>query len=192
MAKFDESVVAHLLLWEVSYVAKKGESAESMYRNASRDGFHIVKGDKGGATMCGVTLSTYQDYCRRNGLPKPDAEALKRLPYSQWRDIAKRTFWDRVKGDSIRNQSIALVVMDWVWTSGVGGIKGVQRAVGATPDGIIGNQTLAMLNSGDAVKVFQKLCATRESFYVSVAKKPGQARFLNGWLNRARSIQFRV
>ncbi len=191
VAQFDERIVAHILLWEVSYTAKPGEPGESMYRNASRKGYHVVPGDAGGPTMCGVTIGTYTQFRKRQGKPAPTVAELRRLPYAEWIEIMRSMFWTRIKGDGIRSQSVALMLMDWTWTSGVSAIKRVQRMLGTAADGIVGSKTLSLLNSGDPAAMFRRIAEERERFYREVAAKPGQRKFLQGWLNRTRSIVFR-
>ena len=36
--------------------------------------------DRGGATNKGVTIATYEAYCRQKGLPRPTVEQLKNIP----------------------------------------------------------------------------------------------------------------
>lgn len=45
------------------------------------------------------------------------------LSYNDWKSILKMLYWDRWNADEIRSQSIAEIVCDFVWASGVHGIK---------------------------------------------------------------------
>ena len=105
-------------------------------------GFANVKGDKGGATMQGVTLATFRQVY---GLGK-SVEDLKKMTPEQWHYIFKRFYWDRWKADDINSQSIANLLVDWVWGSGSYGIKIPQAALRVTIDGIVGPKTLAAIN----------------------------------------------
>ena len=51
--------------------------------------------DRGGATNKGVTLATYEAYCKRKGYPRPTVERLKNIPDAHWREIVKTMFWDK-------------------------------------------------------------------------------------------------
>ena len=95
------------------------------------------KDDLGGATMMGVTIGTYTNYCRRKGKGKPSNEDLRNITKEEWEDIFKTLYWDRWKADEIENQSIANILVDWVWASGVHGIKRPQRMLGANIYAII-------------------------------------------------------
>lgn len=141
--------------------------------------------------MCGVTLATYTDYCRRKGLPTPNAETLKRLPYAQWREIIKGMFWDRWHADGIRSQSVAEALVDWLWHSGAPGITRPQKLLGVKADGIVGPKTIAAVNAADPRKLFEAICADRRTFFYGiVARKPSQGVFLQGWLNRVNGLKF--
>lgn len=77
-----------------------------------------------------------------------------------------------------------LYAFDISYNMGVGRAKTfIQKAIGVTADGIIGKQTEAKMGT---LKV-ETLHKMRVDFYHSIAKG-SQAKFLNGWLNRARDI----
>jgi lysozyme family protein len=42
---------------------KKGETLEDAFSRAKKTGFANDPNDRGGATMVGVTISTYRQYC---------------------------------------------------------------------------------------------------------------------------------
>lgn len=184
-------IIPHLLLWEVGYKVKPGQSPEEAYAAAARKGYHNIPGDKGGPTMCGVTLATYSGWCRSHGLPCPTAQTLARMPYAQWVEIARGQFWERYRADAIANQSVAEMFVDWAWTSGAGGVKAAQRALGLTADGVVGPKTVARLNAPESEGTWRTLRDARLRFYAACAAKPGQAKFGKGWRNRVTSMTFR-
>ena len=100
-------------------------------------GFVNDPDDLGGATNMGVTISTYEAYCKKKGYPKPTIERLKNLSKEEWTEIMKTMYWDRWKADEIKSQSVANILVDWVWASGIHGIKIPQELVGVIPDGIV-------------------------------------------------------
>ena len=60
------------------------------------------------------------------GLPAPSVRELVNISFEEWRDILKSLFWDRWKADQIKNQSLALLLVDWVWGSGLYGVTKAQ------------------------------------------------------------------
>ena len=142
--------------------------------------------DKGGPTKAGVTLKVYQYYYGKD----KTAQDLKNMTDEEWSRIMK-VYWDECKGDEIRNQSIADIVVDWNINSGLAGRKGVQEALGLTVDGAFGPKTLKALNGDPQKCVFCKIRDAREHFFVRlVEKNPSQAVFLKGWLNRLKRFEF--
>ena len=62
-------------------------------------GFVNDPDDLGGATNMGVTIGTYEAYCRKKGYSKPTVERLKNLTKEEWTEILKTMYWDRWKAD---------------------------------------------------------------------------------------------
>ena len=54
-------------------------------------GFVNDPDDLGGATNMGVTIGTYEAYCRKKGYSKPTVERLKNLTKEEWTEILKTT-----------------------------------------------------------------------------------------------------
>ncbi|MFI3322867.1 MAG: glycosyl hydrolase 108 family protein [Rikenellaceae bacterium] len=154
-------------------------------------GFVDHPNDRGGATNMGVTLETYEYYCRKKGYPRPTVERLQALTKEKVIDILKTMYWDRAKADYINNQSIANLIVDWVWASGTWGIKFTQRVLGLTEDGIVGPQTLGAINSAEPKALFAQLWKSREAHFKRLAaNNPSQQVFLRGWLNRLNGIRY--
>ena len=187
-----ESMVPHILRWEVGL--KPGEeklSGKQLYDTVAGRGFHCVAGDRGGPTMCGVTLGTFTAWRRKQGKPAPTVGDLKRLSYDEWLAILISLFWDPCRADGIANASVAAMLVDWRWVNGGQAVRDAQEVLGCVPDGIVGPATLAALNASPASSVFARLKGARErSYRTIVANRPSQAKFLKGWLNRTDSIKF--
>lgn len=82
----------------------------------------------------------------------------------EWTDILRTYYWNRWKADQIENQSIANILVDWVWASGVHGIKKPQSLLGVTADGIVGKATLAAINGYPSQhELFDKIKQARPS-----------------------------
>lgn len=154
-------------------------------------GFVNDPDDLGGATNRGVTLATYAQYCKKKGYPVPTVERLKNLSEREWAEILKTMYWDRWKADKIVNQSVANILVDWVWASGVHGVKRPQKILGVSIDGIVGNQTLAAVNAKDAKELFYAIKADRIRFIDEICKaRPANEKYRRGWMNRINNLTF--
>ena len=165
--------------------------------------------DRGGATNKGITLATYEAYCKRKGYPRPTVERLMNIPDAHWREIVKTMFWDKWKADDIHSQKVANILVDWVWGSGIHGIKKPQALLGVKVDGIVGDKTLSAVNFADPEELFDAIYQERVKFLNAIVsnsvaayeKKIGrkatdaellkytQKRFIKGWLNRLQDIK---
>lgn len=154
-------------------------------------GFVNDPNDLGGATYMGVTFETYKTYCLNNKLPPPTIERLRRMPAGHWDAIFKTMYWDRWKADEIKSQSVAEILVDWVWASGIHGIKRPQRIIGVPSDGIVGIRTLVAINSNDSQGLFEVIKQARVDFVDEICKKrPANLKFKQGWLNRINDLKF--
>lgn len=153
-------------------------------------GFANDPADRGGATNKGVTIATFEAYCKAKSLPRPNVERLKRMTDGEWLDILKTMFWDKWQADKIKSQKIANILVDWVWGSGVYGIKIPQRILGVKQDGIVGDETLKALNAQEPDKLFQVIYEVRKKYLNDITiSRPANKRFLRGWLNRLEDIR---
>lgn len=171
--------------------------------------------DKGGATNMGVTLKTWRriscerkrEGCERkreecegkgegwdkNGDGVVDEEDLKLLTE---KDVVERVmrpyYWNVWKGDCLKSQSIANILVDWLWGSGKAGIVNVQKLLGTKADGIVGPQTLHAVNDAEPEPLFEQIKSIRRDYlYNLVSRHPEQKVFLRGWLRRLDSIGYR-
>jgi len=149
--------------------------------------------DLGGATNKGVTIATYESYCRKKGYPRPTIERLKHIPDEHWAEIFKTMYWDRWKADQIKSQSVAEILVDWVWASGVYGIKLPQKLLGVKIDGIAGPETLEAVNNfSDARMLFNALKLERLMFIDRIVKsRPANRKYERGWKNRINDLKFK-
>ena len=154
-------------------------------------GFVDDPADLGGATNKGVTIGTFTQFCKGKGRPAPSVQDLKNISDSDWKEIIKSLYWDRWKADDIKSQSVANILVDWVWASGVHGIKRPQRLLGVIADGLVGSKTITALNALDAATVFKMIKEDRTKFVDEICKaRPANERFRKGWLNRINSIKY--
>jgi len=186
-----ENIVPFILKWETGTTGI-GLTNEQLFEKAKLKGFANDPDDLGGATMCGVTLATFTDYCRRKGYPRPTIVRLKAIKYKEWLEILKTMFWDKWKADQINNESIALILVDWVWGSGKYGITIPQKAIGVTADGIVGPKTIAAVNAKDPKQLFDLIRKERLAYIERICRsRPTNLKYKRGWLNRLNDIKFK-
>ena len=209
MAQVDK-LIPIIIKWEAGTVAE-GLSNEELFEKARPKGFGNDPADTGGATMVGITLDTFKAYRKKNGKKPPTVTDLKNIKYDEWRDILKTMFWDKMRADEIRNQSIANLCVNSVWGSGAGYIKTIQQVVGVAADGIVGPITLKAINENPHPDwLFRRLWERRAKFFEDIVarsvadyeKKLGRPaterekmqhtkkRFLNGWMNRLNDFRY--
>ena len=170
MAKV-ERLVPHILKWEGGLVNDPD--------------------DLGGLTNKGVTYKTYKLYCKRKGKSVTE-DGLINLSMDEFTDILKTMYWDACRADEIVSQSVADSIVDWAWNSGTAtAVKEVQRILGVKDDGVIGNITLAAINSWSPLPLFGQIKQARLAYLERICNaRPANKKFYRGWLNRVDSILF--
>lgn len=146
-------------------------------------GYANLPHDKGGPTNKGVTLDTFRSFFGKD----KTVDDLKAITDDQWLHIFRKGFWNRWKADEIKSQSIANLVVDWLYHSGTYGITKVQALLGVKADGIVGPKTLAALNAQDPQTLFRRIHSAREIFMRSLSNFK---YYGNGYLNRLNSIGY--
>lgn len=156
-------------------------------------GFVNNPNDKGKETNKGVTIATWRKVgYDKDGDGDIDVDDLKLITDQEAVDAVLRPhYWNRWKADQIKSQSLANILVDWVWGSGAHGIKIPQQLLDVPADGIVGPKTLAALNARKPEAFFNLIKNRREQFFNTIVKKdPSQKVFLKGWLRRLNSINF--
>ena len=129
--------------------------------------------DPGGETNLGVTKKVYQEW--------GGTKEMIDLTVEDVAPIYKKNYWDRCKCDLL-SSGLDWVVMDWAVNSGTRRVsKAVQKVCGATPDGVIGNQTLSMIEKQDVKYMIEEISVIRQSFYESLRTFK---TFGRGWTRR--------
>jgi len=148
--------------------------------------------DRGGATKYGITLNTLQsNHYDINHDGKVNTEDVKSLQIDDFKRILKSQYWDRWKADMITNQSLANLLVDWVWGSGKYGITIPQSLLGVPADEIVGQKTINALNSTNQRIIYNKVWEARKEFYLNIVKiNPSQSKWLRGWINRLNDLKF--
>lgn len=156
------------------------------------EGFQTLKHDKGGPTKMGITLATWQQI----GYDKDkdgdiDADDLAMITKGDYHVVLDK-FWNRWKANNIKSQSVAELLVDWVWTSGSWGIEIPQRLLGVKADGVVGPATIKALNQQVPSVFFKRLHDARQAFFDGIVQKnPSQRKWIHGWTNRNNSFTFK-
>ena len=95
-------------------------------------------------------------------------------------------YWRRALADRINSQSVANMIVDFMFTSG-GAAKCVQRVVGVAADGVFGPKTIEAINARPAEDLFYRLRNARLNYYRSLS---AWKHFGKGWTNRVMDLKF--
>jgi len=129
--------------------------------------------DPGGVTKWGISARAF---------PGVDIPNLTR---EQASEIYRQHYWDRVRGDEMP-VGVDLCVFDSAVNQGSGtAVKCLQRAVGASADGVLGPATLARVRQMAAVDVIRRLQSERAHRYIGLG---GFVTYGRGWINRVIAI----
>lgn len=147
--------------------------------------------DSGGLTNKGITYSTYEQLAKKVLGKEPTKTNFLNMTANDAALFVKH-FWDKAtNNNSINSQKIAEAVTNWYWGSGSVGIMEFQRLLnerfnaGLKVDGVVGINTVTAANKINPDKLFIEMIKARKQFFEDLVKKrPKDAKFLNGWLNR--------
>jgi lysozyme family protein len=142
-----------------------------------------IPGDRGGMTYAGIARKPNPNWTGWQFIDRQDFGSATPLV----REFYKSNFWDRVRGDELKNQAIAETIFNFAVNTGVGvASKLAQLIVGTTPDGAIGPKTVERLNICTAEKFLPAYTLAKIQRYVNICMKDrSQTKFLLGWTRRA-------
>lgn len=158
---------------------------EKTMKNEGGFTLHQVDGDRGGMTFAGISRKFWPDWSGWIFLDRGEwAAELKPLAKQFYRE----NFWQKIRGDEIRSQAVADSIYDFAVNAGVGiAVKVAQRILYIKDDGLVGKQTLTVLNCWvDPDKFLLRYALAKISHYADICgHDPGQKQFLLGWVNRS-------
>ena len=138
--------------------------------------------DPGGRTNMGITQRVYEAYL---GCAVTE-EGMREMPLNHVSEIYRDNYWSAVKGADLP-AGVEYALWDWAVNSGPGTVaRELQKLVGVDVDGAIGPQTLAAVNSEDALELISKLTEARTRFY---HRLQNFSVFGKGWVNRTSSTK---
>lgn len=149
-------------------------------------GYSDNKLDRGGRTNHGITWGTYYYFYK-----EPNLDKFMKMDYLEWFEIFYHGYWNACNASNIKNQSVANLIVDWNFNSGIAVNKRVQKLLGVKEDGVFGTLTMNALNSADQRKLFDDIMLIRRNYYnMIVTNKPSQKIFLKGWKSRLNKIKY--
>jgi lysozyme family protein len=142
-----------------------------------------IPGDRGGMTYAGIARNANPDW---PGWNLVDHKEFGEVLTDMVRKFYKFNFWDRIRGDDLKNQSVAENIFNFSVNTGLGvAAKLAQLIVGTAPDGAIGPATVEKLNAVDAEAFKKAYALAKIARYADICNKnKTQSKFLLGWINR--------
>lgn len=139
--------------------------------------------DAGGATNMGITLATLRDWRGDDSL---GVAAIRSLGKDEAGAIYGTRFWNIVRGDDLP-EGLDLLLFDFAVPSGPpNAAKILQRAIGATVDGWIGDETLEKAHAAfgaNEYALFRSITSKQSAFYQGCKTFP---TFGRGWMARLK------
>lgn len=131
-------------------------------------------GDKGGETYKGIARNFNKDwagwkiidnYKALHGTPAYNSIIPDAKLNSMAKEHSKTQYWDVLKLDQVKDQSVAEAMGDFGFNSGPGApIKAVQKILKLEQDGKIGSETIAAINKANPKRLFNEIQAYRVEY----------------------------
>ena len=148
---------------------------------AHEGGYSDHKSDPGGATMKGITLTTYRQY-----YPDASKADLRAISDKDVERIYRVGYWGPIRGEELP-AGVDLAVFDYGVNSGPSrAAKALQASVGAAVDGKVGPQTVTAADKRDPVATVKDVCARRMSFLKGLSTF---STFGKGWSRRVADVE---
>ena len=138
--------------------------------------------DHGGRTSRGITQREYDAWCQLNGKTSGDVWNATQEEIST---IYNTQYWAPYCNSF--PSGVDYVFFDIAVNAGRSqAVRSFQKALGVNVDGMMGQVTLAAIQSADPTKLIQDVSEVRRNFYRSLKQFP---RYGKGWLNRVNHCQ---
>lgn len=146
-------------------------------------GYSNDKYDPGGATMHGIIQREYDAFRARKSLPK---QSVRLISQAEEHEIYQHSYWDEVRADELP-KGVDLAVFDYGVNSGpLRAVKAMQRALGVSATGNIGQVTLDALSAVDPDELVEAIMKQRRGFLKALKTF---WRFGKGWMRRCDGIE---
>lgn len=178
--------MANFNLWVAPGTRRYGRMTAG-YQNLRNDKGNWTGGEIGVGNQAGTNMSisapVLSDW---RGHPVTAAE-MQSLTKDEALQIYKSKYWDAIRGDEIKSQTIANFLADMKSSAGGNGVKQIQKALNVlgenvSVDGSVGNQTIEAINRQNTAELNNAFRKEMIQYYNSIGGGTN-AQFLNGWLS---------
>lgn len=169
--------------------------AEGGFQNKANDNANYVHGVLIG-TNRGISALAYYEFYKR----VPSVSDMMKLSVDEAKKIFKGNYWDKIKGDLIKNQSVAEMMFQYIIGSGqsqVSDLKDIANASHGVDEILVENdlpfteKECFFINGLDQERYFNALYAWRYHLYDTIVKRnPAKLEFLEGWRNRLATHKY--
>ena len=138
--------------------------------------------DPGGMTNLGVTKKVWESWV---GHPVDEA-AMRALGPADVAPLYKKNYWDKIRGDDLP-LGVDYACFDLAVNSGTGrAARILQACCGVNQDGVIGPQTLAVVETHSPMDLSQQICENRLEYLQGL---PTWTTFGRGWGRRVEEVK---
>jgi lysozyme family protein len=176
-----KAIIPFIKKWEGGLSKAKTDSA-SKTPVPDGSGYHTNKG---------VTWKTLDGWKVRLGITNLDAliKTFYAMPDAIWEKVYKWGYWDAIRGDEIKSQAAADILVDWAWGAGPGrAIEKLQDFLKLTNTFKMDNATLQALNNATTANeatFIKDFADFKLKWYTTL---PGQEPNYKGWTNRLNDL----
>lgn len=154
--------------------------------------------DSGGETYRGIARNynptwagwdIIDEYKKAHGLPKYNSSIPDARLDALAKTHSKTDYWDKLRLDSVKNQSVAEAIGDFGFNSGLKtAAKAAQRVLGLKDDGVIGTETVEAINKANQEKLFNDIQNYRKKFIGNITSLSEQVK--GSLVNRVNKITY--
>lgn len=145
--------------------------------------------DDGGPTKYGITQNAWNAYCDDRSVPHSPVHLINLEDAS---NFYADCYWNPLCCNDLPN-GVDFALFQWAINHEYMGnegpaVKDLQRCVGATPDGVMGPETIKSVKSKDPNQVIECLLTRQLHWYFRDAKVNADAPLI-GWENRVDRVK---
>lgn len=177
-------------------ILKKTFNLEGGYQNYSNDSANYNSKKQLVGTNHGISAIAYEQYIKR----PPTVADMKAITKPIAAKVYEELFWKPLQGNLIKNDSLAHIMFDAFIASGYEGTKRIKIAINKyygkkiTPEvrTAITKSEIDSINKANPSKLFDivKQGEIDNRNYLAKANTEKYGKFLKGWLNRLKQINY--
>ncbi|HET7819464.1 MAG TPA: glycosyl hydrolase 108 family protein [Bacteroidia bacterium] len=150
--------------------------------------------DPGGETYKGVARNIYSKWLGwtlidlQKRQPNFPANLVNKAELNaEIEQFYRVNYWDKIKGDEIKDQRVANSIFDFAVNAGTTTSSLLaQKVVGVTEVGVLDADSLTAINNQSADQFISAFTLAKIARYISIVKKrPTSHKYFYGWIRRA-------